>query len=96
MFLNPFHCTGAIDSSGTVITSSGRYSYTVTQIVSGHWEIVFNTEHANANPIVLLGACVPASRLYMNGLATSTGFKLYHRDYQYSICNSDWNFSVLA
>ena len=96
MLLNPFHCAGAVDSDGTIMTSSGRYSYTVVKIANGQWEILFDVEHLTTTPIVTLGMCVPASRLYMTDMCSSTGFKVYHRDYQFNICNSPWNFTVIA
>ncbi len=72
---SPFWCSGAIDANGSIKSSKGQVGFTVTKIQAGLWQITYPL-HSDANPICLLGACVPASRLYLSDMASNTSFRV--------------------
>jgi hypothetical protein len=92
---SPFWCAGAIAADGSVLSSRGQVGFTVTKIQAGLWQITYAL-HPDSIPIVLLGACVGASRLYLSGMASNNFFRVWTREWDYGITDSPWNFSVLA
>ena len=93
--LSPYWCSGVIQNN-VATTSTGRYGYTVTNIVNGHWQVTFNTPHPSATPTVLVSPVIPAANVYLSEHPTSTGFKIYPRTYQWGITTLECSFIVLA
>jgi len=51
--VTPFHCAGLVSSTGTIIKSKGIYSFTVTKVGTGIYDITFGAAHPDGSNYVV-------------------------------------------
>ena len=68
---NPFYCAGQVSSSGNLVCSTGRYSFTVTQHITGVYWVTYRTAYRNSN-YVIIGNSINTSTYIAIGSATSS------------------------
>jgi hypothetical protein len=89
---SPFYCAGKVGFNGTILSTSGRVSFTVVRTGSGLYSVTFASPHPVENNIVQV-----SSFGYAAVTATSaTGFNLQIRNTALAIADHTFFFSVLA
>jgi hypothetical protein len=92
---SPFWVAGTVQN-GSILTTGGRHGFQVALVTGGEYSITFDTAHPASNPVVTLSEIVPSSNLYLAAPATSTGFTVYARTFNFQIATANFSFMVLA
>jgi hypothetical protein len=75
----PFHCAGKVSITGSVLFSSGKYSFTSSNTSTGTYTITFSTNYASTNYVITATANNGYSVSIDNNPSTS-GFTAYVRN----------------
>jgi hypothetical protein len=101
--LSPFHCAGAVDASnGTpvILTSKGRYGFTVTNGAVGVYDINFNTNHPDAAFVIQISSQQNDHFIRMHNNVSmgfvNTGFRCYLTTRSNVAIDVPFCFSVIA